>query len=235
MGRMLKQAIEFFNKEPLLRVQGLFSINRGTAEVKAVCDDGVLMYETKGEIYMLFAGSEEAVKKLLAKVPDVDFLMTDYTPMDDWVKQARGFDMKAPCINVVYEKKEPIAISTDLRLGALTEDQVDLITPHYHSYDQDTLRLFIREGQLLGGYLGETLVGFLGWHDEGAMGMLHIFEEHRRKGYAYALEALQTNLMLSRGKVPHGQVYVGNDASLALQKKLGFSVEERTCCWFFSQ
>lgn len=228
-----EQDLSFLHKEPLLRVQGIFSCKRRTADIQARHPEGLLMYETRGEIYMLFAESKAAVRELVEQLPETDILLSDYPPMDDTLMKQRGFTFKAPCINVVYQKKTPIPVQTEIRLGPLAEGQVSLIAPHYHSYDPETLALFIREGQLLGGYLGETLVGFIGWHDEGAMGMLHVFEEHRRKGYAAAMEALQANLMLSRGELPHGQVYVGNEASLALQKKLGFTLADQTVCWFF--
>ena len=87
--------------------------------------------------------------------------------------------------------------------------------------------------ELLGGFVGDTLVGFIGWHPEGDMGLLHVFEAYRRQGFAYAMEALQINLMLKRGELPRGQVIRGNEASLALQVKLGFTVADSTVSWMF--
>ena len=63
------------------------------------------------------------------------------------------------------------------------------------------------------------------------MGMLHVFPEYRRKGYAEALESLLANKYIEQGRIPYGHVVVGNDASMALQKKLGFQVADEKIYW----
>lgn len=230
----LAQAQEFLLRKPLERVQGLASLRRGTARVLAQRGDGVLMYETMGEVPLLFTDSGQAVAALLDSLPQTGVLVSDNPGMDPYIVERLGFTNRQECINVVYQSEQPISLQMDLHLKPLQVADAPLVSAHYSIHDLETLEIFLRAGQILGGYAGDTLVGFTGWHEEGSMGMLHVFEPYRRKGYAYAMEALQINLMLKRQEIPYGQVIVGNHASLALQQKLGLVASSGTVSWLFT-
>ena len=51
-----------------------------------------------------------------------------------------------------------------------------------------------------------------------------MFEGHQGKGWGRALEASKINQSLDRGQTPWLEVFAGNEASLALQRKLGLTV-----------
>jgi GNAT superfamily N-acetyltransferase len=103
------------------------------------------------------------------------------------------------------------------------------------THDQQEIESFIRQGRLLGGYLGDRLVGFAGWHEDDSLGMLHVFAEHRRQGHAQALVALMVNQSLAKGYLPFGQVAADNHASLALQQKMGLTLSDKTVSWLFNE
>lgn len=227
------RCLAFLQKDPLRHVQPLEALRHGTAEILAVREGGLLLYDLKGQLHMLCADNAQAVRELLPILPEVPVLVSDNSSMDGFIMRERGFTGSTVCSNVVYLKKEPPRIQTDLELRPLPDDMAQTVSRHYHLYNLEEIQDFIRQGSLLGGYRKETLVGFLGWHEEGSMGMLYVFEQYRRQGYAYAMEALQIKGMLSQGKLPYGQVAVGNDASLALQRRLGFSIADRTVSWLY--
>ena len=97
--------------------------------------------------------------------------------------------------------------------------------------DADLSRM-LDEGRFLGAFElrkgegGEAaeLVGFVGEHDVGSIGMLTVFPDHRRQGWGEALEVAKINQVLDRGDVPWCEVYPDHRASVRLQKKLGFKV-----------
>lgn len=66
-------------------------------------------------------------------------------------------------------------------------------------------------------------MAFIGRHAEGSIGLLEVLPQYRRRGLATLLQSYMIGLELSRGRVPYGQVFDGNDASLALQQSLGMS------------
>lgn len=74
------------------------------------------------------------------------------------------------------------------------------------------------------------LVGWVLTHDDGSLGMLHVLDAYRGRGYA---EILTRHLCLdlrSRGLLPHVAIKPDNKASMSLAKKMGF-VEDRIIQW----
>jgi len=116
----------------------------------------------------------------------------------------------------------------------LDENHLDFVAEHYsHIEDRDYLLGRLRSGVLLGAFLDGQLAGFIGMHAEGSIGILEVLPAYRRRGIAEALEIRMANRLLGRGHVPYTQIAAGNQASLALQEKLGFAVSEKPLWWLF--
>ena len=84
---------------------------------------------------------------------------------------------------------------------------------------------------VLGAEVGGRLAGFIGIHEEGAMGLLEVLPQFRRRGLAEALEAALIGRQLGKGALPYAQVRIGNTASEALQEKLGLTFDRRVLYW----
>ncbi len=230
-----QEVLAFLEKDPILRVLPIETIKRRDAAVTAVVKDGVLLYDTANDMHLLCADTKEAALALIPHLPArPDCLTNDFEPLNEHLIKRFKFTSKMVCINTVYTSKTPVPVVTDLTLKTLGVQALDLIQAHYRSGSEEYLRDILGRGRLLGGFLGDTMVGFIGWHDEGSMGLLHIFEEHRRRGYAFQMEALQINGMLKKSQLPFGQVETYNQASLALQKKIGMELSEKTVSWLFA-
>ena len=65
------------------------------------------------------------------------------------------------------------------------------------------------------------------------MGMLEILPQFRRRGIAYALEAHMIDHLLAQGRTPYGQIVVGNEASLGLQRRLHMDISKDGLVWLF--
>lgn len=228
-------ALAFLQQDSLLRIQSLEALRKGTAQIIAQVADGLLLTDTACRLNYLNADSGQAVKALLAQLGPVPVLVSDLASMDGYIMDRMGYKGREVCYNAVYTQKEPLPVPAPLQLGPLLPEQAPLIIPLVHTHDPDETLQFMREGRLLGGYLGEELVGFVGWHEEGSLGMLHVFAQHRRRGFAQALEALIINRTLEMGAVPYGQVIEDNLPSLALQAKMGLELSSKTVSWLFSE
>ena len=77
------------------------------------------------------------------------------------------------------------------------------------------------------------MVGFVGKHLEGTMGILEILPKHRRKGYGTELEKFMINHVLEKGITPFCQVESGNEKSFKLQLKLGLKESSKRVYWLF--
>lgn len=129
-----------------------------------------------------------------------------------------------------YLKQDPpeVSLRTGVTLRPLTLADMDFVLENYHNPGayESHIRGRIAEG-MLGGLVEGELAGFAGIHQEGALGMLEVLPQFRRRGLAEALEAAVIAMQLQRGRFPYCHVRLGNPASEALQKKLGLVFDRR--------
>ena len=108
-----------------------------------------------------------------------------------------------------------------------------MLTENYQLISPEELKMAVGRRSILLGYDGDQLIGFIGEHLEGEMGILYVFPEYRHKGYG---TALQTHLMvktMEQGYIPFGQVEKNNKISLSLQKKLGMTQSDHLIVWMW--
>lgn len=159
-------------------------------------------------------------------------LLSETAAMEFLVAQG-CYDEVMDCTQAIYQSKEPVEIPAgNFTLRPLTMEDLPFLLENYHNPGafESHLRGRIDEG-MLGGEIDGELAGFAGVHEEGTVGMLEVLPQFRRRGLAEVLEAAVINQQLSRGRLPYCHVRTGNDASIALQKKLGFTFDTRTLYW----
>lgn len=114
----------------------------------------------------------------------------------------------------------------------LTMEHLDLAVRYYHLIeDPSYMEERIRKKQMYGAFFGDTLAGFIGWHEEGSIGMLEVFPEYRNRHIGMALETYLMNQALEQGMIPYGQIIVGNDVSTAMQQRLGLCISKERIYW----
>ena len=64
-------------------------------------------------------------------------------------------------------------------------------------------------------------------------GARHVFEEYRGNGYAKELYSFLIDWQLKRGRIPYGQVFQDNEASIALQKSFGLTFSKEPVYWLW--
>lgn len=89
--------------------------------------------------------------------------------------------------------------------------------------DED-LRALLERGRVLGGFEGDDLVGFVGEHPCGSMGMLWVSPDHRGQGWGRALLGAKVEAQAALGWTPWSEVFEDNRASLRLHRSLGLKV-----------
>lgn len=150
----------------------------------------------------------------------------------DALKKRFGFRGEQPCSQWVYTAKEPPRQIQGVDIRILRAEDIELAASHYHN-EVEYFRYCVEHECIWGLYEGESLAGFIGLHEQGSMGMLEILPAFRRRGYGYALEARLIALHLERGWLPYCHVVEGNNASLALQAKLGLQCAETPTIWVY--
>ena len=120
-----------------------------------------------------------------------------------------------------------------VRLRKLTMNDYDYVKKHYDApaaAQENIIENCIRRG-MTGAEDENGLCGFIGVHDERAMGLLYVQEDHRHRGIAELLEKELIRQILEEGRFPYCQVIEGNQASMKLQKKLGLEMWPEKFYW----
>lgn len=226
------RALSYLKAEKLLHMDMIEDIRRGKARVISVRTDGVLLQDDSG-VYMITAQNKDAGERLLSLAGEdaAVFVCHQYFLVESIMARFGKSNWDA-CYQAVYTKKTLLPENTAIQIRQLDESFADIVAEHYHLiHDTAYIRERLQAGMVYGAFLEGTLAGFAGVHEEGGMGMLEVFAEHRRKGIGEALEAFVINRTLERKETPYAHIFTDNEASVSLQKKLGLKLSNRKIYW----
>ncbi|MCD7750849.1 MAG: GNAT family N-acetyltransferase [Lachnospiraceae bacterium] len=145
--------------------------------------------------------------------------------------EARG------CYQAYYTQGVPLTVPKDFNIRRLDVSFAEEIFAEYHELvTLEELKERLKARAMYGAFVTseqgeEKLAGFIGTHSEGALGMLQVRPQYRGHGIGAALESFLINQALTRGEIPFGHIFEGNEASLRLQKKLKLNVTDVVLWW----
>jgi len=230
---MKNKAIAYLLKNPLLNMGMIEPIRRDTADILYAKADGVLIKEQKSNAYMISVNNFEKGRQLLDIISTCNLIVAHQKYMVDYILNRFELNKKIECVQAVYMNKTKIDVKQGLEIKQLEEDQLEVILEHYDKLSNNEIKTLLENKSLFGGYKNGKLIGFIGNHLEGSIGILEVFPIYRRLGYAMALEGYMVNRMIEKNLVPFAQVEINNQKSIALQKKLGFTISEDRLYWMF--
>ncbi len=229
----LQNCKEQLLKDKLLHIDMIELINRGRGTLLYHDKEGSLLKDKESGVYMLTAKNEAAGKKLIELIPDENTLVVMHQAfLNKYLQDELGFKLCSACYQSVYTRKEPLPIDKSIDIRKLELSHAKQVSDSYHNGDEAYVISRIKKGCMFGSFIGDTLTGFAGVHEEGSVGMLHVFDEYRKKGIATALESFMINRELAAGNIPYGQVITDNTISLSLQSKLGQYFSKSEIYWF---
>lgn len=224
-----QEIIKRLSKKKRKYIHMMELVNRGLGEVVYEQDmDILLKYEG---IYMINAVSGEAADKMLQNVDLSDAeIVTAQEEVCELLTLKYGMQKTFACKQAVFTRKEALPVRYKT-IKQLNLTHLYYITEHYEDTSEEYIMERLTAGVMYGAFDEDRLVGFIGLHKEGSMGMLFVEEEYRRKGIAASLESFLINLQLSNGQTPYCQIKEDNEHSLALQEKLGLYISKQTIWW----
>lgn len=189
---------------------------------------GILGESDKKWVYF-YSENEEEFRKLLKKFKDEK----NFAVVNDWqfpiITEGKEAEWMLSCMKFYLPEKKKIH-NTDLNVRELSTKMAEYIYKNY-DYQKFTnieyLEDRIEKNGGFGFFLANEMVGWVMTHDDGAIGVLHVMENHRKKGYARILMNAIINKLREERKVPFLQIEENNESSLRLVKKLGFVPLER--------
>ena len=247
-------AIERLEREPDRAFQILECLRRGVGEVLHTSDGATLMRIPRDGNQFLYAPDHELARRILAGMEVPRFMTLCEPGLEDMATELQGLDvfehfhlflpvsglLPPDEVPTSPEQLLPWAVAADKaeRILTLDESYAEQLAATYGNpphFTVDDFRWRLAEGTLLGGFTDDfELVGYIGEQVETCVGILEVFPEHRRQGWAKALLAAKLNDHLAKGYIPWSQVMEGNDISLALHDQLGLRATpacEQCFCW----
>lgn len=215
---------------------GLIQIRkRGTTEILEETENGIFLLDTVRSGVMLAVENVETGMQWLRKHSSLHYSLFSVFDRElvDFIQDEYGLTEVLDCYQAVYPLKTPPVYDKTLKIRCATQHDLPLILAHYHMLSEAEVKQVISRGNLFLAFHNGEVVGFVGEHLEGSMGLLEIFPAFRRKDYSAELESFMISRMLERGLVPYCQVETDNDKSLALQWKLGMTMSEEKVYWVF--
>lgn len=228
------KAITYLEQNTLSHIDMLEPIRRGTAEFLYADEDGVILYEKSSATHMISMQDLEKCKSLI-QPEDCKSLAVHQKEIADWIQEQCIFAHSFEAHQAAYLASQFEYVEKN-KIRPLGKSDSETVCQHYSAMDDRKYILELIERQQLWGIYDEVeaLVGFIGVHLEGSMGLLEVFPAFRREGYGYQLEAYLIDYFLKRRQIPFCQVVVDNHESLKLQQRLGLEISEESTWWFFN-
>jgi ribosomal protein S18 acetylase RimI-like enzyme len=219
----LEKAKEYLSKDFLTNCGLLQVINRSSAEIVQLDHNGVLLYDTISKTYMLGAEYGENILKWFENL-ELDYIFITNNKFVPFLKERYGFKHDMKCYQYVYPGNSPIEYQKRLEVSSPTREEMKIVKKNYKNLSENDLDELNALGYLYAAHDSDgNMVGFVGSHFEGSMGLLEILPQYRRMGYGYELECFIINKFLEMGLIPYCQVKIRNDKSKNLQSKLNMT------------
>ena len=241
----LQECKKQLEKQKLLHMDMIELINRGQAVLIFAEGENICLQDRVSGIYFLTAKDIPGGEKLLTYIPQNQEVLVALHQefMCDIVQDYLNTGEGMTCWQAVYTKREKLPItglySMDEnaesglpKIARLTEEAIQAVCANYAKGDDiEYIRDRIQKGCMFGAFADGELAGFIGIHQEGAIGMLEVLPQYRGRGIAKALETYVINLSLEAGHIPYGQVVKENEASKKLQECLGLYFSKTLVYW----
>lgn len=222
---MLREVAEYADMLECLR--------RGT-DVLYDRADAMLIREKSGTCILGATTTEAGIRALTALPAERRNLVVRDGRINDYTIRELGFTHSLECVQVYYAGA-PKPAPVKLVVQHPAEADWDQVRNAYHLIDEEPLREHFLSPDFFCGYYEGHLAAFAGLHSEGALGMLYVFPQYRRMGFAEEMSNYMIDHQLALGRYVYAHIIADNEASLALQRKTGMTFARRHVYWLWEE
>lgn len=225
-----QEVIRRLAKDKRNHIHIMESLGRGRGEILYRKGEQLLVEDREAKTCMLLCGNDGDIEKLLSAIPEqTKWCVVIQERLMEELK-ARGFGVWGKCSQYLYTAGNSLTVRhKDIRRLGIGD--LDYISEHYSHGTAEYMEGRILNSVMYGAFSDDRLIGFIGTHDEGSMGMLYVDEQYRRQGIGEALLSYNINRALERGRIPYGHVLEGNTVSERLLEKLGLYKAGKPVWW----
>jgi len=215
-----QRIIDYLNGNREQNIPALIALKAGARAV--VCEQGgVVLYDPVNRLYFVSADDNAVLqggwwdKSLNAEVLALRERNIDAAAQHIGARHVRR------CHQVVFTRAPQCRTVEGLAIEPLDERHIDFVCGHYAmALERDYLLERLSSGSVFGAYYQGDPAGFIGRHSEGSIGMLEVLPQYKRRGIGTALACFMIRRVLSLGETPYAHIFVGNEASLQMIRRI---------------
>ena len=190
-------------------------------------DKGFIIHDDAVDFtYMSFSDKETMINELSKKRYE------HYLAYD---KEIVDFYNDNESVKVLHQFAYPSNKMFDIEgydIRVLSTDYAPILDTFYKAIGPGQTNIdSLKRKDVLGLFEDNKLAGIIGKHPEGCVGMLHVIEGYRKKGYGEILEKAMMNKLIKENKMVFCEVVDGNEISMHLQSKLGYVKGDKKIYW----
>ncbi|MGD0236833.1 MAG: GNAT family N-acetyltransferase [Syntrophorhabdales bacterium] len=185
-------------------------------------------------VYISSTGERE-LKDVAERLTEED---RAFAAIEEWMLplliRGRAFSWELSMTRLVLPEQVTFPKVLQSRISPLSPDDAEYIYEHslYQAVTRpEYIRGRIQSGPSAGVRESGKLAAWLMTQDDGSIGLLHVLDDYRGRGYAYDLTADLITRLRERKRIPFVHVEETNTKSMNLALKLGFR-RDRRLHWF---
>lgn len=254
----LQDCLSLMMKQKRLHIDMIELINRGRAELLYHDKDEILLRDKKSgtcfhtkisALYQDYFVADECYwPQILDKLDpslleQMESIVAHQRLCMEYFEEHGPWKTSCPCYQAVLTRREKLPVTGLYHPDGTPMENGLVIKPVTMQYATEVFKMYhlidsteyigerIASGQMFGAFFDEELAGFIGFHDEGSIGMLEVKEQYRRMHIGMALETYIMNYAIENGMIPYGQIIWDNKISFQLQDKMGLYFSESMVYW----
>jgi GNAT superfamily N-acetyltransferase len=222
----------FLEHDKLQNIMAFSYLKKPTCKVIAQNESAIYLYDTYSDISLLCTDTLEAGIDLLSHSSKPRCLILNRPLLLPYIKEKWNLTNRESCFQAVY-LKDSIDVPSRLNISLATDSEIEVMMNTYQFAKREEFERTRERDMLFAAHANGEFVGYIGEHGEGSMGMLHILQPYRGKGYAFELESFMIAQKLKRGQISYCHIIESNLASYHLQQKLGLQFAKDKVFWTF--
>lgn len=209
-------------------------LHRGMADIVTVHDKGVLLSLRTDEMYLLAAEDEETAQELLQNVSQDATICAHGRHCASAVKRTLGFHVQEECYLMAYLQETPPPKVKEVKISRLGAEYGPMVAREYRGKESSEYAMArVLEGAVYGAFDNGRLMGFVGTHTDGSMGMLEVLPDYRRQGLAQRLECFAIAQTMADNNKAFCYIEIGNTLSFKMQESVGMEVCGEKIYWMY--
>ena len=234
-----EKALQWLYQDEFLNLMSIDMLETDCVDIEFSGTQSLLLANDSN--YMIHCKNEDEWPHLIEKL--LEIIATDRFVilrahekwyLDDLMEKS-GFTDLEVYFNSIYPDSLSLEnqVPEDVTIRPLPMAEFSSVREIYLTVDSDEyITKRIQEG-MLGAFANEELAGFIGTHENRAIGLLEVLPKFRRKGIGRALETQMVKRLWSLNRRAFGNIAQDNALSRTVHEKIGLPISKEPVYWLF--